>query len=385
MSVRPLWLASPGIASLLNLLVDRLDASQVRGSARTGSLALSERTWPSLYGAGRESDKEELWAHLCDMARWGWVAVKPEAAMRSHSGYAMEPRLTVQSEAEVRLAVGRPERPRSSLERWRAAVDEHLVGTVEQKAAVADFCIDIPNREMAEVVKRLNMLPDLAAEPVLLREASSRLFWGMSKVLDRRPALVCAVLGVPECPFPESPVQLQVFLPPTSPTGVLFIENAMTFEQAVGASSSSLNGLVLAFASGFRGSAQRLRTVAGSSLYYSAKGDASVAGRGRFESWLYQASESDLALPSFFWGDLDFAGMRILAALRASFPKMEAWRPGYLPMLHALETGAGHSPEAADKQGQRALLQTGCDFADKELIPALVRSGQFVDQEAFRP
>jgi hypothetical protein len=190
---------------------------------------------------------------------------------------------------------------------------------------------------------------------------------------------------VAECPFPESPVQLQVFLPPGTPAGVLFIENAMTFEQAVGAPSSNLEGLVLAFASGFRGSAQRLRTAAGSSLYYSAKGDASAEGRGRFESWLYQAPTSALTLPTFFWGDLDFAGMRILAALRASFPALAAWRPGYLPMLQALEAGAGHAPEAADKQGQRTLLQTGCDFADKELIPAVVRSGQFVDQEAFRP
>lgn len=385
MNVSPLWVGSPAVASLLNLLVDRLDASQVRGSSRTTSIALVERTWPALYGASRESDKEELWAHLCEMARWGWVAVKPEAARWSRSGYAMEPRLTVLAEAEVRRAVNRPERQRSSMERWRAAVDEHLIGSPEVKAAVAEFCIDIPNRDMAEVVQRLNTLREFAAEPLLLREVSSRLFWGMSKVLDKRQALVCAVLSVPDCPFLESPVQLQVFLPPSTPTGVLFIENAMTFEQAVGARSSSLDGLVLAFASGFRGSAQRLRTVAGSSLYYSAKGDASVAGRSRFESWLYQAPESDLALPSFFWGDLDFSGIRILAALRASFRNLEAWRPGYLPMLKALEDGAGHSPEAADKQGQRPLLETGCSFADKELIPAVIHSGQFVDQEAFRP
>lgn len=385
MSQSPLWVGSPGVAALLNLLVDRLDASQVRGSARTGSLALNERTWPALFGAGRESDKEELWAHLCDMARWGWVAVKPESALKSRSGYSTEPRLTVQAEVDVRLAVGRPERPRSSLERWRAAVEEHLVGTPEQKAVVADFCIDIPNRQMAEVVKRLNTLPDLVAESVLLREASSKLFWGMSKVLDKRQALVCAVLGVSECPFPESPVQLQVFLPTALPTGVLFIENAMTFEQTLRRPTAVTEGLVLAYASGFRGSAQRLRTTTGSSLYYSAKGDPTPAMRANFEAWLYQAPPSSERLPSYFWGDLDFAGMRILSAMRSSFPGTEAWRPGYLPMLQALEAGAGHSPEAADKQGQRVLLHTGCAFADKELIPVVVRTGQFVDQEAFCP
>jgi len=68
-SVSPLWVGSPGVSAILNLLVDRLDASQVRGSTRTTSLPLSERTWPALYDARRKSDKEELWAHICDMAR----------------------------------------------------------------------------------------------------------------------------------------------------------------------------------------------------------------------------------------------------------------------------------------------------------------------------
>lgn len=55
---------------------------------------------------------------------------------------------------------------------------------------------------------------------------SSQLFWGMSKVLDKRQEFVAALLGVDECPLPESPIQLQA--PPLAGyRGALFIENLM--------------------------------------------------------------------------------------------------------------------------------------------------------------
>ncbi len=76
--------------------------------------------------------------------------------------------------------------------------------------------------------------------------------------------------------------------------------------------------------------------------------------------------------------------MRILAAMRSSFPGLEAWETGYAPMLASLEQGQGHSPEAAEKQGQRALAGTGCAYADNRLLPALREMGRFVDQELFR-
>ena len=73
--------------------------------------------------------------------------------------------------------------------------------------------IEIPGRTPAEVVAQLKLLPSLRDEPLLLREVSARLFWGLSKVLDKRQALVAALLGLDECPFPEMPVQLQAWLP----------------------------------------------------------------------------------------------------------------------------------------------------------------------------
>lgn len=62
---------------------------------------------------------------------------------------------------------------------------------------------------------------------------------------------------------------------------------------------------------------------------------------------------------------------------------LEAWQPGYAPMLKALLDGQGHSPEAADKKGQRSISTTGCRYADSQLVPALRAHGKYVDQELF--
>lgn len=377
MTNAPLWLQSAPVLALLNGLVDRLDSAEQRGSAKAQSVALGERTWPALYKAAMESTKEDLWEHVVAMTKWGWLQVKPEAALKSRSGYASSPRVTVTNEEAVRRVVARPERQRSPVERWREAVNLGLDASEAVKRAVGDYCIDMPDHSMAEVVQQLNRVRTLADKPMLLREVSSQLFWGMSKVLDKRQGLVAALLGVDECPFPESPIQLQVYLPSSGYRAVLFIENLMSFEQAVRSASGALEGLALVYASGFKGSAQRLRSPGGCSLFYSNKGALGGALRDTFEAWLFGKG----ATPAFFWGDLDWAGMRILAAMRGSFAGLTAWQPGYAPMLAALNEGRGHSPEAAEKLGQKALAATGCQFADEQLAPALRATGRFVDQE----
>jgi len=158
---------------------------------------------------------------------------------------------------------------------------------------------------------------------------------------------------------------------------VLFIENLMSFEQAVRSTSGAFEGLALVYASGFKGSAQRLRSPSGCSLFYSSKGALGGDLKVAFEAWLFGKGTT----PAFFWGDLDWAGMRILAAMRGSFAGLSAWEPGYAPMLLALGEGRGHSPEAAEKQGQKTLGSTGCGYADGYLVPVLQATGRFLDQE----
>lgn len=368
------------LLSFLERLVDRMDAAELRGASKAQSVPLSIKTWPELVDARFESDKECLWAEACQLHALGWIRVTPEAAARSTSGYARDIRVSVLNPLEVRAAVGRAERVKSAAERWREAVSEHLEGSPDAKQLVGAYCIELGARSMVEVVQRLNDLHRFKGQPLLLREVSARLFWGMSKVLDGRQGLVAAVLGEPECPFPESPIQLLVQLPVGTLQGVLFIENQMSFEQAARSESLRLDGLALAYASGFKGSAQRLRSPWGASLYYSPRGRLSAECRGAFESWLYSKEES---LPAYLWGDLDWAGMGILKAMRMSFPNMQAWPVGYSPMLQSLLEGSGHAPHEADKLGQAPIAFTGCTYADEHLIPALRSTGNFVDQELF--
>lgn len=378
MTQRPLWLESAEVRQLLNLLVDRLDSAELRGT-RAQSVALTEKTWPALYKAAFESRKETLWEHLGEMCRWGWIQVKPEGAAKAPSGYDRSPRVTVADEAAIRAAAGRPERVKSSAERWREAVAQALDASDTVKRVVGDYCIDMPDHSMAEVVQQLNRLQAFADKPMLLREVSSQLFWGMSKVLDKRQGLVAAVLQMDECPFAESPIQLQVYLPPGGYRGVLFIENLMSFEQALRSPSGAFDGLALVYASGFKGSAQRLRSPTGCSLFYAGRGVLGGDLKTAFEAWLYGRG----SIPAYFWGDLDYAGMRILTAMRSTFPDLTAWVPGYSPMLAALQQGQGHSPEAAEKQGQRRIESTGCAYADGHLLPAIHETGRYVDQELF--
>lgn len=378
MTTEPLWLQAPAMQEVLHALVNRLDLAE-RNGTKAQSVALTERNWPALYKAQFESAKEELWEQMVEMAKWGWIAVKPDSAFRSSSGYAASPRITVTDQLQLRRAAGRLERAKSSVEKWREAVSTGLSCTESVKQVVGEFCIDLADHSMAEVVERLNLLVTFADRQMLLREVSAQLFWGMSKVLDKRQGLVAAILGIDECPFPESPIQLQVFLPPAGYKGVLFIENQASFEQALRSNSKKLDGLALVFASGFKGSALRLRSPSGCTVFYAGVGSLEADFRDAFEAWLFGSR----SMPAYFWGDLDYDGIRILAAMRASFPGLTAWEPGYAPMLSALLAGKGHSPEAADKQGQRPIAVVGCAFASEKLLPAMKELGQFVDQELF--
>lgn len=379
MNALPAWVGSAPVQELLNALVDRLDSAQTRGSANAQTAILSKTLWPSFYSQPFESDREALWHQARELAKLGLIALTPERAAHATAGYDMSPRIGMPDPARMRAAVGRLERVKSAGELWREAVHAHLEGDDSAKKVVSGYYIDLEGHSPASIVQRINELHREARTPgLLLREVSSRLFWGMSKILDERERLVAAVLGLDDCPFPASPIQLQVKLPQGQAVGVLFVENAMSFEKAARSTSLEYRGLALVFASGFKASATRLRSAEGASLFYSRRGCMAPAEVAAFEQWLFQCNQ----LPVWFWGDLDWSGMRILTTLRASFGDVEAWQPGYEPMRKCLVAGGGHRPEAADKRGQRPIVSTGCSYADGQLLPLIDRLG-FVDQELF--
>lgn len=264
---------------------------------------------------------------------------------------------------------------------WRDAARD-ILGEGEKAAIVGRQApLLVPGLGAVEVMRRLARIPDYVDRQLYLRAVSSELFGGRSKVLDGREMLVAAVLGVQVCPFPEIPIRLEVFLPQNWKGGVLFIENPLAFEAARRTPFAACADLALVLAHGFMASARRVRGRQTASVY--AHVPANEHDTQRFDHWLH--SEDDARRQIYFWGDLDFSGMNILKELRVVFPEMLAWRPGYTPMVRAIEAGEGHPPSQADKENQVDPSHTGCPYADKELLPAIRKTGFFYDQEGIVP
>lgn len=373
----PIWLQNGGVQQFLNLVVDRLDRADADNRSLIRAIRLDRKSFPALYNAEYESEKEQLWGYIEQIASRGWVRIKLDRTQTGKSPYELNPRIEVADEQSIRVAANRITRLKRPNELWRQAVFEHLDASDDVREIVGRFLINIPGRSPQEIVLNMNALRHFADEPLLLREVSARLFWGQSKILDGRQALVAAILEVEECPFPEIPIQLQVFLPLTGFEGVLFIENLATFERATRDSTERFYGLAIVFASGFKGSAKRLRSAGGSALYFAAHGSLDKEARLKIDSWLHKGTD----LPCWFWGDLDYSGMAILQTLRSTFVNLQAWEKGYAPMLASLNAGQGHAPDDAGKSAQRPIAITGCEYADSILIPALHDAGRFVDQE----
>lgn len=374
---QPLWVNDPAIQKFLGNLVDRLDNADAQGKELVRAVKVDVKSFPHFFKAELESERERLWGFLQEIVRWGWLELKLDRAKPGQVAYERNPRVQVANEDALRKVTNRLARVKSAGELWREAVLSTLNAPDVVKEQVSRYRIEIQGKSPEAIVEKLNHLHELVDEPLLLREVSARLFWGQSKVLDGRQLLVAALLQQDECPFPEMPVQLQVYLPNDGYTGVLFIENQATFEQATRDVSGRYTGLALVFASGFKGSAKRLRSPTGASVYFAAHGSLDEKQSAKFLGWL----RAGVKLPSWFWGDLDYSGMRIIAALRGVFEGLSAWEPGYQPMLARLRSGDGHTPDEAGKGKQAPVEFTGCGYADSQLLPEIRNTERFLDQE----
>ena len=261
---------------------------------------------------------------------------------------------------------------------WREAAIR-VLGAGERATAICrQVPLKVPGLDHEAVLRRLSSLPEMVAkERRYLRTVAASLFGGRSKVLDGREGLICAVLGMSSCPFPEVPIRLDIVVPPIWDETVLFIENPLALEALSRTHNLAANGSLLVLAQGFMASARRVRDRRTTSVY--ARTPANGGHTQRFESWLFR--ETDEVHPVFFWGDLDYAGMNILKELRVVFPEMRAWELGYAPMVSAVRAGDGHPPDEADKENQLDPGNTGCTYADRTLLPAMRETGLFYDQE----
>lgn len=260
---------------------------------------------------------------------------------------------------------------------WQDALNKVMDSIEANAETLMEEPLRVPGYSAEELVHGLNLLGTTETKDHTLRELSARCFKGDSKFLEKRRYLL-------ERYFPSvlhnaklRSLLLNVHLPEQIEQ-VMLIENQETFVAAVEGRVPELGNTALVYSGGFRGSASYARNAQAATFGY-LQPDVGKHLRLQFESWWCQQIQMDW--PVWFWGDLDFSGMAILAALRHHFPTMQAWQPGYAPLLTALEQGHGHPFLQAQKEKQLDPGQTGCPYADQELLPALRRLEQAIDQE----
>lgn len=379
------WVRTPVLLALLNAILDRVEAQPFEDRRRDLVFPLTARTWPAFFGIDAPAERAYQWQLFERLAAQPGFALRLDERRSARDLDVLErrPRLAVGPEAEafLRAATGRQT---SDRDRWLAAWQAAVAGRYGDSAVARRLLarpLVVTSQAPEAVLERFAGLAGLAQEGLMLHEAASRQFWGLSKLLNGQQEAVALLLGQAECPFPNRPVQLVVqTLAGDLAAPVLLVENAATFESLAAGRMPEADGQILIFASGYKASARRIRSPGGSSLYFSPRVYQTHPGLpGAMEAWLYSA---DTTRPVYFWGDLDYAGMAILKELRVVFPGARAWQHGYERLLERLRAGESHAPEEAAKTGQTDPVATGCEYADEFLLPALRRYGRFVDQES---
>ncbi len=370
---KPRWLDDvPEIKALLAEFLDRLDRKAEGGSPQLRPIKVEPKRFPALF---RFDDEAKQQWHLLRSLHGTVLEVDLDRKRAPYDAEYVGARLRLIPAAEDTLRRWL-ERPRVSpyAVQWREAVSLHAYAFADGGAALATRPLQLPGKTATDLAAGFARIADYADAGLSLRQLSARCFWGHSKFLDDRAALLAASL--PSLRVQPRAIVVNVFLP-REIEGVLFIENQDTYVRAAAGNPDAAGSLALVFASGFRGSAQRIRERDGVSLHYHAA--CTDAHRATFESWWFSRTEE---MPAWFWGDLDYSGLAILKALRSRFGNVRAWEPGYSAMLRIMQDGGGHAREVADKEDQSHPGTTGCAYADQVLFPAIQQHATFVDQEA---
>ncbi|MEJ2566809.1 MAG: DUF2220 family protein [Gammaproteobacteria bacterium] len=366
-------LEEPAVRALLDRLVDLLDRTPLAERSRPPGFRVNPRELPIFFAIEDAQDRRLVWRFIEQLRDAGWIQIAGKRHGAGQAPWEVSPRLTLvpQAEGAVRAALGREFVETPYARQWREAVLAAAPRFAGDARPISRTPIEVPDAAPEQIIDRICKMADLAPG-TLTREASARYLWGLSKLLDNRLDAINAALG--RAVLREKPLLVNVHVPSDALREVLFIENEVSYLMAIAACPA---WRALVWSSGFMASARRLREHGGMTIHATAA--SARDGLFRLEMLLQGAEE----LPFAFFGDLDYAGMRILRQLRESFPSMSAWHAGYRALLHQLERGDGHSPGAGDKAGQIDPGATGCMYADGTILPAIRALGKFVDQEGY--
>jgi hypothetical protein len=371
----PIWLKDePWLAKWLGWFLDRLDKREPNSEesnedgqrARAITRRIKKSTLPALYDFNE--DTQGRWQLLQQIARdhglFNIVLDKKRSAFQEPYENA-QCRLNPDSEALLRDWLNRPKQDPVA-QAWQQAINEHAGTFIDNGDALLTQRPNIPGLTPADIVNAFANVEQHLDNNLTLREIAARSFNGDSKALDNRHELLLKLYGDNANGIQPRPLLLTAWAP-AGFSKLLIVENQDSFLRLV---ENPPADYALLYSGGFRASATRLNSEHTRFAFLPGSDPEQFKA-----SWLNEQTEC------YFWGDLDFAGMGILKALRNSLPTLQAWQPGYQPMLEILKTGGGHTQEQAGKAGQNDPGETGCGYSDSTLLPSLRKQGRFLDQE----
>jgi len=364
---QPNWWSSALLPHrLLHKFLDQLDAG------RRPYLKVNSKSVPELYDfLAREQDY--LWALLQELDNKYHIVSIQRAKTNPYDQPYEGAKIYFMADQEplVRRWLNRPaQTPYALIWAQELARLQHQFD--DAGAALEHRHLQVKGMSAAQVVKAFASIPEQLQQPITLRALSARCFSGDSKFLDPHEQLIRELFPSLAGNLRARPVMLTVHLA-RSPKQLLFVENQDTF---LTLAKADLATVTLVYSAGFRGSAPRVREPGQVEFAY--------LNAGRNTEYFTQAwfNRDTDTLPAYFWGDLDYAGMSILKALRQSFTGLTAWQPGYAPLLERLNKGLSHHQDSGVKNNQSVPELTGCHYTDTVLLPAIKQAQSFVDQEA---
>jgi len=372
LSTPPAYLHDPFVWALLNTLLTNIDKGRVR------PLRVNNKTLPALFDYSSENT-EYYWSLIVDLA--------DEYAIFSIDLARPRPGVEVYEKARLVLKPGGESLLRHWLQRprvesypvsWKRAVERNAQYFIAGGAALLAKPIHRQGQTAEQVVDGFVQAAKVLGEPMTLRALSAKCFWADSKFLDAREDLVRRLLPNADTHLITRPLLIHIAMATTTQQ-VLFVENQDTFLQllALQRGGSICSNTTLVNSAGFRGASSRIRQRGATQFTHVQPHDDEQFQA--FQRWWL--NEGNAAIPCYFWGDLDYSGMAILAALGQSFTRIAAWQPGYRAMLSYHSRGLCHSGEASGKQRQIDPGDVHCTYANNILLPLLRSTKMFVDQE----
>jgi hypothetical protein len=368
---RPHWVdEEPLIQSMLNQFIDQLD----RG-AKT-QVRVTQKNTPELYDP--QDDSDYLWELIQSLDNeYHLLTVKPQSQQHQFIFENANIYFNPDKEGMLREWLNRPALDPYTLV-WSQRLDKIRDEFEDGGLALSDP-IRVEGIGADEILNGFHQLAHEIKQSQTLRNLSAKCFWGDSKFLEQYEDLVRDLFPNASQNIETRRLMVDAFLPEYM-TKVLFVENQDSYlmMQKLILEQPRYSDIALVYCQGFSLTNAKLRKKGNAVFSYLSGSDKSQ--RENFEQWWFKQSQSDF--PCFFWGDLDYAAMQLLKTLRLSFENMSAWPIAYKLMLEAVtHRNCGHKMKYGSKAGQKDPEETGCDYADLELLPCIRVQRKFLDQE----